>query len=292
MTGPARDATPIALITGAHGGMGAACARVFARRYKLVLNDRDQDRLEALRVQLQNDGAAVVQAIAGDISSEAVIGQITGAVKDAGRLGALVHTAGLSPSLAGWEPILNVNLTGSIRLLDAVEPLLQPGTAGVVIASIAGYSLPISDALKAAVDALILKGDAGPAAAAIQAAGDDHAAGAAYAISKYGVLRLVEQRSRAWAQAGARLTSISPGMISTPMGRLEATEKPMAGAMVAATPAGRWGTPLDIANAAEFLCSDLASFISGCDLRVDGGLVGAMNSGQVGGIGEEPRKEA
>ena len=272
MNGGTASPLPVAVVTGAHGGLGIACARVFSRRYRLVITDRDPARLGALSEQLANDGADIVAAIPGDLSTDALISQLVEAAKGAGRLRALVHTAGLSPSLAGWEPILKVNLTTSLRLLDAFEPLLEPGVAGVIIASIAGHSTTVTPQITAAVDAVIERGDEAPLAAIIQAAGPGRDAGAAYALSKYGVLRLVEKRAIAWARRGARLTSISPGLISTPMGRLEAKEVKEAGALLEATPIGRWGTSLDIANAAEFLCSDLAGFITGCDLRVDGGV--------------------
>lgn len=271
-------ALPIAVITGAHGGMGIACSRVFGRRHRLVITDRDPQRLEALRAQLEGDGADVIRAIAGDLSSDAVLSEVVDAVSGAGSLRALVHTAGLSPSLAGWEAILDVNLTTSVRLLDAVEPVLQPGSAGVIIASMAGHTTNVTPEIAGAVSALIEGGDRGPVSAIIQAAGEERAAGAAYAISKYGVLRLVEKRALLWARSGARLTSISPGLISTPMGRLEASQMKEAAALLQATPVGRWGTPQDIANAAEFLASDLAGFITGCDLLVDGGMVGAIRS--------------
>lgn len=280
MTGSVQGGAPITVVTGAHGGMGTACARVFGRRHRLVITDRDPGRLTTLREQLESDGTEVLAAIPGDLSAESVRAELVETVKSAGPLRALVHTAGLSPSLAGWDAILDVNLTTTVRLLDALEPLLAPGSAAVIIASMAGYSFEATPELEAAVGRLIDQGDRGPVAAIIQAASGGNAAGAAYAISKYGVLRLVEKRALRWARLGARLTSISPGLIATPMGRLEANQSKEAAALLQATPIGRWGAPLDIANAAEFLASDLAGFITGCDLLVDGGMIAAMRSGQ------------
>ncbi|MDE0987610.1 MAG: SDR family oxidoreductase [Pseudomonadales bacterium] len=76
----------------------------------------------------------------------------------------------------------------------------------------------------------------------------------------------------------ARIVSISPGTIYTPMGRAEHDSNPAAAAVVQATPVGRWGSPNDIAAACEFLVSDQASFITGTDLRVDGGVTPALRS--------------
>src|SRR5262249_36287504 len=97
------------------------------------------------------------------------------------------------------------------------------------------------------------------------------APGLSYSLSKQAVIRLVERRAAAWGRMGARIVSISPGVILTPMGRKELAETPGTRVLADAVPAGRVGHAMDIAQAARFLASDDASFITGCDLRVDGG---------------------
>jgi len=79
-----------------------------------------------------------------------------------------------------------------------------------------------------------------------------------------------------WGKKGARIVSLSPGLIATPMGALEFQNQPMKYDLLAATPLQREGTMLEIANVVEFLASDRASFISGTDILVDGGLVGTL----------------
>jgi len=81
-----------------------------------------------------------------------------------------------------------------------------------------------------------------------------------------------------WGKHGARIVTISPGLIQTPMGRKEVAETPGAAETRDAAPAGRAGTAMDIALAARFLASDEASFITGSDLKVDGGAVAAMKA--------------
>ena len=103
--------------------------------------------------------------------------------------------------------------------------------------------------------------------------------GHAYSLTKRAIIRLCEERAVEWGRLGARIVSLSPGMIWTPMGRREAEGGRRAQALVDATPAGRWGTAMDIALTVQFLVSEAASYISGSDIRVDGGAVAAMRGG-------------
>jgi NAD(P)-dependent dehydrogenase (short-subunit alcohol dehydrogenase family) len=99
---------------------------------------------------------------------------------------------------------------------------------------------------------------------------------AAYAFSKRAVIRYCELAAPRWGARGARIVSISPGVIGTPMGKQEMEDKPIMKQMVAATPLQREGVADDIAGGVEFLCSDAASFISAIDLRIDGGMIPVM----------------
>lgn len=268
------------LITGAAGGMGRACARLFGATHDLILSDAAVGGLEAFADTLRAEGYTILAARGGDLGDEALLSDLAAALAG-GAPFTLIHTAGLSPSLADWRAIMAVNLVATETLLRAIEPVLAPGSAAVLIASAAGHmapDLPRADALLAdplvpgfldAVGALIEPMSGGAPAGM---------AGLSYMFSKQAVLRIVERRAAVWGARGARIVSISPGMILTPMGRKELAETAGAAQLTEAAPAGRAGTASDIALAAQFLASDAASFITGCDLKVDGGSVAAIKA--------------
>ncbi|MDG2001799.1 MAG: SDR family oxidoreductase [Novosphingobium sp.] len=260
------------LITGAAGGMGRACARMFGAADDLVLTDISQDRLDAFANELRTDSYNVA-AHAGDMSDPALIATLVNELSD-GKPFALVHTAGLSPALGDWKAIMQVNLVASELLLNALESILVPGSAAVLIASSAGHMMPpvpeidavlaepLSDGFLDRIEQIIV----GMSGANSQGG----MGGISYTLSKRAIHTLVQRRSQTWGPNGCRITSISPGMIDTFMGRSEIENTGGAQELLDATPAGRIGTPMDIAMAAHFLTSDNASFISGTDLLVDG----------------------
>ena len=271
-----------ALITGGCGGMGIACAREFGRSQDLILADISQDRLAQASAQLKDEGYSVSATIAGDIAAPTTIAAIAEAIDAHGSLGTIVHTAGLSSGMADWRAILRTNALGTAMLLDVLETRLIPGTVCVLIASIAGHLAPAD----AEMDALL----AAPTEGALEVM-EAHLqrlaammtdsksfsysglSGPAYGVSKRATIRMAEARAPLWATKGARIVSLSPGLIWTPMGRFEVDHGEAAGELLKETPIRRWGTPMDIARAAAFLASDDASFITGTDLRIDGGMV-------------------
>lgn len=265
----------VAVITGAAGGMGRACSRLMGQTHRLVLADVNANACEEEAKSLRDEGYDVAAALAGDISDPAAVERLAEEAGAAGALGALVHTAGLSPALADWEPILRVNFVGTVLLLDAFVRQAVRGSVAVCIASSAAYMLPLDPELEVIFDS--------PRATDVMqrlervlmrlSKASGHApAQLSYPISKRGVHRLVRDRVQEWAVTGGRIASISPGLIHTPMS-LKESESAGFQALLEQVPIRRWGTPMDIANAVHFLCSDEASYISGCDLPVCGGLI-------------------
>lgn len=269
---------PTAIITGASGGMGRACARHLGATMDLVLTDASPS-LDGFAKELELEGFTLKSVTVGDFRSTGVIDAL--GQEAVGGFATLVHACGLPPS-APWRDIIEVNYIATVRLLDAVGPGVVEGSAAVLIASVAGHlapRLPEVNAILARPLAPGLLDRIEPFLARELGAAAGSAMGTlAYAISKRQVIELAEAHAAGWGAKGGRIVSLSPGMIYTPMGRHEASLDEAADAQVKGAPAGRWGTATDIAAAACFLLSPAASFITGTDLRIDGGAVGALNA--------------
>jgi len=262
------------LVTGAAGGMGRAISRLFGATDDLVLTDVSQERLSAFADELRTDSYNVVDH-AGDLSDPKLIAKLVGEVSSGGKPFAVVHTAGLSPSLADWKAIMQVNLVASELLMNALEPALVPGSVAVLIASSAGHMMPAVPEVDAVLAEPLADSFMGAIEQVMMGMGGANSPGGmggiSYTLSKRAIHTMVQRRSQSWGPKGCRIASISPGMIDTFMGRSELANTGGAQELADATPVGRLGTPMDIALAARFLASDDASFISGTDLLVDGG---------------------
>jgi NAD(P)-dependent dehydrogenase (short-subunit alcohol dehydrogenase family) len=265
------------------GGMGMACARRLGPGRTLVVADHDTERLASCAAELQSNGLNVVSH-AVDVSVRSSVDELAGAVKALGQLRTLVHTAGLSPTMASPARVLEVDMIGTDHVLAAFLPLAEDGTAAICIASMAGYMAGMSAELEHALAAAPtedLLSMVGPV--------DDLDFGASYCMAKRVNQLRVEQAAGVWGARGGRVVTISPGIISTPMS-LQELEEGAGDAMrqqLALSALPRMGTADDIAAAVEWLASPAASFVTGCDLRVDGGVTAAIH-GLGLGLGMKP----
>lgn len=275
---------PLALITGGCGGIGMACAREFGGSHDLLLADMSADRLAEFEKQLRDEGYIVSGSVAGDLADNSVIGALMDCIDAHGSLNVFIHAAGISSALADWRTILKTNVLSTRRLLDAIEARATMGMVGIVLASIAGHLAPADTEVDSILEAAntddfldSMESHLIRLAAMASENGTSFAysglSGPAYGVSKRATIRMAAKRSIGWAEKGARIVSISPGLIWTPMGRFEVEHGEAAAEVLAQTPLKRWGTPMDIAQAARFLTSDKASFITGTDLRIDGGMI-------------------
>jgi NAD(P)-dependent dehydrogenase (short-subunit alcohol dehydrogenase family) len=250
----------IAVVTGAASGMGEAAARLLAEAgwSTLLLCDLNAERLDASAQRIQGQA----ETLAGDISEPGYGDKLIAAL--GGRpIGALIHCAGLSPTMAGPERVLEVNLAATMRLVEAIRPHMAKGACAVLFASSAAH-------MGAAGFDERLEGATTPDAVAslIDLCPDS---GMAYSVSKRGVKLLVEREALSFGKQGARIASISPGIIDTPMGRQEMTGHPIMQQIVDTSPLKRPAQAEEVAAVAVFLCTPAASYISGTDILVDAG---------------------
>jgi NAD(P)-dependent dehydrogenase (short-subunit alcohol dehydrogenase family) len=264
-------------VTGA-GGMGEAVARRLGAGRAVVIADFDEAQLERLSAALRGDGFDA-HGVRVDVSSASDVTMLAATAAELGAIRCVVHTAGVSPVQATSQQIVAVDVIGTARILDAFEAYVEPGTVAVCIASMAGTMTTLPpDVLRLLA---VTPTDELDALAVLDP--ETMNPGVAYGVAKRANHARVQAASVPWGRRGGRVVSISPGVISTPMGQAELAGPFGDGMrhMIEMSGTGRIGTPDDIAAAVEFLASPAASFITGTDLLVDGGVVAALGSARV-----------
>lgn len=263
----------VLVVTGA-GGMGTAVARRIGSGRTVLLADVNPDLLSTTAAGLRAEGHSVTEQIT-DVSDPESVRRLAGTAGATGRVEAVVHTAGLSPVQAPVAAVLRVDLLGTALMLDAFAPVVAPGGAGVVIASMAGTMSSLDPGLEGRLAVTPTAGLLDLPELSETAITDP---GAAYGVAKRANQVRVRAASLAWGRRGARVNTISPGIISTPMGvaELSGPSGDFMRSMIANSATGRMGTPDDIAAAVEFLTGPHSSFITGTDLLVDGGVVASL----------------
>lgn len=267
--------SPTLLVTGAAGGMGQACALLAADRgYNLMLTDLDSGKLNRLAEDCERRGAAI-ECFPLDISDSASVARFVAELKGGPDLDAVIHTVGLSPQMAAWDRIINVDLVATVELLEQLKPAISPGGCAVCIASMSAHMVPPNPDVEALLDESQSKGLIERLA---ELPGEPVAnPGMAYAYAKKALISYVINNAGDWGREGRRLVSISPGLIDTDMGRLEAdANRDEYASMRQLIALRRDGHAEEIASAALFLASRDASYITGCDLLVDGGFVASF----------------
>ena len=265
--------TPVTIVTGAAGGMGAAIVRAFAEEGRpLILCDMHQGALQELAESLP--GNAAVAMVAGDVTAPDYSARII-AVLAGRKIAAFAHAAGVSPSMADGKRVFGINFTATRQLVEALLPHMAPGGAAVLIASNSGHSFAFGF-----VDRALKKVMRGKSSLLLSLTLRNSRL--AYPMSKRGVQLYARAMAPAFGKMGVRIVSLSPGIIDTGMDRLEQGAGPEIDKMIAVTPAGRMGMPQEIASVVTFLVSPDARYISGTDILVDGGTIAGIEA--IGGI--------
>lgn len=255
----ASDSPRVAVVTGAGSGMGRACVEHVRSRADIVV-----------AVDLEDPGVDGAIGWATDVADADAVRALADRAREAGTFRALVHAAGISPTMADARRVIEVDLVGTQLLLDAFDGLVSGGSAAVCFSSSAAYAIApfMNPELEAAVSDPLAPGFLDRA---VETVGGD--SGFAYALAKVGVIRAAARAAVTWGPRGGRVNSLAPGLIDTPMGRQEFAEQAVMKDMLAQTPVGRFGQADEVAAVAAFLVSDAASFVNGIDVLVDGGQV-------------------
>jgi NAD(P)-dependent dehydrogenase (short-subunit alcohol dehydrogenase family) len=182
--------------------------------------------------------------------------------------------------MASWDRIIDVDLVGTVDLLENARPHLKSGGSAVCIASMSAYLVPPDEAIDKALSFPLAEDFPAQLQSLASSSPAIENSGFAYAYAKRALKQYVTSRASSWASEGKRLVSISPGLINTAMGQLEISSMDKGEAMLDGIALKRFGEAEDIANCALFLVSEKAAYITGCDILVDGGFVAKIGEQQ------------
>jgi NAD(P)-dependent dehydrogenase (short-subunit alcohol dehydrogenase family) len=278
--------TDVVVVIGA-GQIGQAIARRVSAGKHVLLADMRPDNADAAAEVLANAGYEVSIATV-DASSRAAVHALVEKATGLGYVTGLIHAAGVSPTQASREIILEVDLYGTALVLEEFGNVIARGGAGVVIASQSGHRLPPltveeNKALAMTpVEELLSLDFLRPD----KVMDSLHA----YQIAKRGnSLRVMAEAVR-WGRRGARLNTISPGIIITPLAKDELTGPRGAGyrRMIEGCAAGRAGTPDEVATVGALLMGPDGGFITGSDFLIDGGVTAAYWYGDLAEVRAHP----
>lgn len=269
--------TEVVVVIGA-GGIGMAIARRQGFGKHVLLADFNESLLATAAKQLEEAGY-LVSSLRVDVSSRASVRSLADKAASLGRVINVVNTAGVSPNMASPARVLEVDLYGSAVVFEEFERVIAAGGSALVVSSMAGHMMPSlpkeqNDALAFTPADELLK------LPFLGAEGVPNSM-VAYILSKRANHLRVQASSIRWGKRGARVNSISPGIVLTPLAlhELNSPIGDMYRAMVEASPAKRMSSPDEIAVAANFLLGPDAGFVTGSDLLIDGGVISAMLAG-------------
>lgn len=259
----------VMILTGA-GQIGMTIARRMGHGMKILIGDKKIENAQTT-AKIMKEAGFDTEAVEMDLSSRESIKKLIAKAQEYGEIAMLVNAAGVSPSQAPVEAILKVDLYGTAVLLEEVGKVIKEGGVGVTISSQSGHRMPAltpeEDELLACtpteelLDLAVLQPE--------NIRDTLHA----YQLAKRCNEKRVKAESVKWGEKGARINSISPGIIVTPLAidEFNGPRGDFYKNMFAKCPAGRPGTADEVANVAELLMSEKGAFITGADFLIDGG---------------------
>lgn len=267
-------AKDVMLLTGA-GQIGMAIARRLGADKKIIIGDKNLQNAQNI-AQIMTNAGFDVEAVEMDLSSRDSIKNMIAYAQKYGEIAMLVNAAGVSPSQAPIETILKVDLYGTAVLLEEVGKVIKHGGVGVTISSQSGHRMPAltpeqDEQLACTPTEDLLKLDL------LQPANIRDTLHA-YQLAKRCNVKRVMAEAVKWGERGARINSISPGIIVTPLAidEFNGPRGDFYKNMFAKCPAGRPGTADEVANVAELMMTSAGAFITGSDFLIDGGATASF----------------
>lgn len=255
------------VITGGAGGIGMACAKVF-KQQSLIITDYSQEMVDQ-SVATLNEAGFKAKGFACDITDKADVEALRDFVAEQGILKTLIHTAGVSGAVQDLNKVYTIDLVGTELLIEAFYELAVAGSSAVLFSSMMAHVVPANENYDVAL-ANPQKSDSFATVSQFVGGSSD----TMYNFAKRGVLLLSQKHADQWGAKSARIVTISPGVIETPMGLKAAEEHPERMEEIKqATPLKRNGSPEEVADVVYFLASDAARFITATDILVDGGVI-------------------
>ena len=269
----------VLLWTGA-GQIGMAIARRVGFDKKIIVGDKNIENAKAI-AKIMTEAGFDIEAVECDISSRASILNLIRTGQNFGEISTFINAAGVSPSQAPIEVILKVDLYGTAVLLEEVGKVIKAGGRGVTISSQSGHRMP---ALTPKIDEQLATTPAEELLnlEVLQPKNIKDTLHAYQMAKRCNVKRVMAEAVK-WGKRNARINSISPGIIVTPLAvdEFNGPRGDFYKNMFAKCPAGRPGTADEVANVAELLLTEKADFISGSDFLIDGGATAAYFYGEL-----------
>lgn len=255
------------VITGGAGGIGSTCAKAL-KEYNLVISDYSKEAVEKTVLDLNNAGYQAC-GFPCDITEKTSVDSLRKYAHELGKFKGIIHTAGVSGTIGDPKKVFTINLAATAIVIESFYEIAGEKSVILLLSSMMGHTVPANPVYDAA-----LRNPQQENAYRVIEPFISNDADTMYNFSKRGVMLLCKDNAMRFGKKGARVVTISPGVILTPMAKKALEEHPeKMKEMLAINPSGRNGLPEDIANLAKFLFSDESGFINGTDILIDGGVL-------------------